>query len=80
VIEENKGCFVVVFTVVNKCFHIWFMRDKIALEGRNLSEHFGIFFLGLPRCLGLLRIEILLVVVVVLSLICKIPQAKSSQG
>jgi hypothetical protein len=44
------------------------MHDKIALEGSNLSEHFGIFSLGLPRSLGLLKNEILSIVVVLFSI------------
>jgi hypothetical protein len=28
IIEEDKGCFIVVFTAIK--FNIWFMHDKIA--------------------------------------------------
>lgn len=80
VLEEDKGCFAAVFTIVNKCFQIWFMHDKIALEGWKLLEHFGIFSFGLPRCLRLLRIEILSIAAAVLSLFRNSSKAENSHG
>ena len=56
VIKEDKGCFSAVFTAVNRCFQIWFIHDKIALEGWNLLEQIGIFLLDCLDvwvCLGL---------------------------